>query len=314
MLRRVSSSSAAGRVILQTAAVLAPAPFLSLGSAKTTPTTSALSCSQRFFWNPFSSGKQQQALVKLAEKHMADSDALVEAALVILKSSNDVEKFSERDRDALTEVVSAVLTDSKKPGVQYDCVYVALSLPAVRGDETLKGELMVVLESILPREVYAVFDECGDQLFLLVENEEESGCSAPQDALRKMVYVLLGDLSLLDAELDELDVDQIFLDAMTQCVVLKDCASFAKLRENPNEAILRARIFSLIAELCATMDKEKTGKVSLDELRSSIVAVAGEAEAARLLEGTKPDLEGKIRYHQLSAILTRPPAAPAAAQ
>ena len=236
---------------------------------------------------------------------MAESDALVDASLIILKASNDESKFSESDRNVLTEVVSAVLTDAKKPGLQFDSVYDALRQPAIRGDDALKGELLVVLESILPYEVYAVFEECGDNLFVVVDD----GSCLP---LRKMVYVLLGDLSLLDSELDELDFDQIFADvAVAHAVVLESSKTFAKLRENPNEAILRARIFSLIAELCATMDKEKTGKVSLDELRSSIVAVAGEDEAKRLLEGTKPDGEGMIRYHQLSAILTRPP--PAAA-
>ncbi|KEG10561.1 hypothetical protein DQ04_03571040 [Trypanosoma grayi] len=70
---------------------------------------------------------------------------------------------------------------------------------------------------------------------------------------------------------------------------------------------MRARLYALLSRLCAEFDQANTGRVDLDELRVTVQRVLGPEQACLLLDGAQPDKDGKIRYTQLTSLLTRPP-------
>lgn len=275
--------------------------------------------SRRAFWNPFSKDKAAKAVSKLAADQVAQNEELVDASLEILKLSSSTD-LADRESAVLSDIVNTLFADvSKKPSEQFDLVFEALRMPGVRAIEGLRGHLYVVLCSILPHKLYVVFRDVGSELELLGTADPATSTSSPSSSstasspeddavfkLRRFVFFLLGDVSLFDESIAEIDLDAIIADLEAAIPCLTTCASYATLKASADSMVLTARLYSLIAELCAEFDTDKTGRISLDEFTQCLGRVVGEVEAKGMLASITPDAEGKIKYHHVSSLLTKP--------
>jgi hypothetical protein len=273
--------------------------------------------SRRTFWNPFSKDRASKAVSKLAADQVAQNEELVDASLEILKLSSSTE-LADEETAVLSEIVDTLFSDvSKKPAEQFDLVFQALRMPGVRAIEGLRGHLYVVMCSILPHKLYVVFRDVGEELELLEDvgcgdedaQQEQSSLGQSKNAvfqLRRFVYFLLGDISLFDESVAEIDLDAIIAELEAAVPCLTAAPSYATLKASADSMVLTARLYSLIAELCAEFDTDKSGRISLEEFAECLGRVVGEADAKAMLSSITPDKEGKIKYHHVSSLLTKP--------
>jgi hypothetical protein len=271
--------------------------------------------SRRTFWNPFSKDRASKAVSKLAADQVAQNEELVDASLEILKLSSSTE-LADDETAVLSDIVDTLFSDvSKKPAEQFDLVFQALRMPGVRAIEGLRGHLYVVLCSILPHKLYVVFRDVGEELELLEDGsgkdtqQEQSLLGPNKNAvfqLRRFVYFLLGDVSLFDESVAEIDLDAIIAELEAAVPCLTAAPSYATLKASADSMVLTARLYSLIAELCAEFDTDKSGRISLEEFAECLGRVVGEADAKVMLSSITPDKEGKIKYHHVSSLLTKP--------
>lgn len=261
----------------------------------------------RAFWNPFATTEQKrvsEAVSKIAADHVAQNEKLVDASLEILNCSSSLE-MSPEEYECVNQVVNMLFQDfSMKPAHQFDLVFAAMRLPAVQSaGDSLVEPFFVVLESILPDKLFAVF----------VEVKELTRLQEPRQVflVRRLVHFLLGDLDLFIEEGadGDIEVDDVFTSFAVDVPVVACAQSFTTLKASASEMVLKARLFSLLSDVCASFDPHKTGKIPLQEFKDSLVRVMGPEEAKLLLDGVQPDAQGLVRYHQVTSMLTKPPRA-----
>ncbi|KPI86035.1 hypothetical protein ABL78_4904 [Leptomonas seymouri] len=316
--RSLAIASALG---MQTAA-------LSHAVSRTSPSSSFhLTHARRSFWNPFASFTKTgpSSLDAIAQRNAAQhakiigeahrdadmqNELLLGACLDLLEmcggnASGSVpsDKLDQLSRDSIWALVDVMLHDHRRsPAEQFDLVYTALCLPAAQEVQEVKRCLIVVLHTVLPEALYRVFESVN----LYVVHDDEQSLERRRVLLR-FVHALLGDLRPPQG-LEEEEVLAVYLDDVKLMFpVLATCPAWAVVEKDAAAIALKAKLFALLGRLCAEFDENRSGKVKLDDLRSTAQRVLGEEQAAQLLEGAQPDKDGQIAYPQLAALLTRPP-------
>ncbi|KPA79159.1 putative mitochondrial hypothetical protein [Leptomonas pyrrhocoris] len=286
-----------------------------------------LSHARRHFWNPFASfTKNDPPALDPAEQRNADQHAkivteahrdadkqnelLLGACLDLLEmcggsaaGAPPSDKLDETARDSIWTLVDVMLHDHRRTlAEQFDLVYAALCLPAAQECRDVQRCLLVVLHTVLPEALYRVFESVN----LYVVNDDAQS-QEQREALLRFVHAMLGDLRA-PPNLEDEEVLAVYFDDVTAMFpALAACPAWGELEKDASVIALRAKLFALLGRLCAEFDKDKSGKVKLDDLRSTARRVLGEEQATQLLEGARPDKNGKIAYPQLAALLTRPP-------
>lgn len=311
---------------------------LAATSTSTSPvhvaTLAACTQSRRSFWNPFSAFTSKDASssssssssldpvaqrnadqhAKIVEEAHRDADKqnelLLDACLDLLEmcggnaaGSAPSDKLDNLSRDSIWTLVDVMLHDHRRPPAeQFDLVYAALCLPVAQEQRDVQRCLIVILHTVLPETLYRVFESVN---LYVVHDDEQS--LQQRGALLRLVHALLGDLHAPDGLHDE-EVLAVYMDDVrTLFPQLATCPAWAVVEQDASTIALKAKLFALLSRLCAEFDEDKSGKVKLDDLRSTAQRVLGEEQATQLLEGALPDKDGKIAYPQLAALLTRPP-------
>lgn len=307
-------------------------PLLSTPACTAPPLAACVS--RPFFsgWNPFSTSKAKAATaVETQHARIVDkahreasllNERLVDASLELLDYLGTTVAAEKRGHAATTtdaaeeetaaestvvihDLVRVLLQEHTTPPTEvFDLTYRALCLPLVMEQRGLQRSLMVVLESVLPFQVYRVFEAVD----LAVPGEGEAAC-AKRLVLVRFVRGMLGEIQIpAGSGLEEEEVLLVYLDDVKHSFSsLATCPAFVELEQNATDIALRSRLFLLLGQLCAEFDAEKTGKVLLQDLRETAEKVFGKDKATLMLEGAQTDAEGKIAYTQLTALLTRPP-------
>mmetsp|Transcript_8807 Transcript_8807/g.9918 ORF Transcript_8807/g.9918 Transcript_8807/m.9918 type:complete len:341 (-) Transcript_8807:57-1079(-) len=304
-------------------------------------------CSRRHFWGPFASESSKKkrmlsdAASKVASEQIERNEKLVDATLSILNSvqtfrGSSVEDATDHNHDPLAAASAAAvigkLTEEEvgklegavtmlfaaeglalTPAEQFDRVYAVMCLDALHEDDTLMGHLFLILDSILPQKLYDVFLEGG--LPLLRQQDPKQVF-----VVRRLAHLLLGELDLFLVpnafniccqDAGEIDVESVLAEFATIIPCVAGTASFSALQASANELVLKARMFAILRELCASFDPEKTGKIDFKEFKETLIRVVGsEEQASEMLVGIVPDAQGKIPYQHVTATLTRPSATP----
>lgn len=250
-------------------------------------------------------------------------------------------------RDVLFDLVDAVLHDYKKtPADQFELLYAAFCLPAAQTYAFLRTPLMTILECVTPPPFCQYLR--GVDVFLPNFDEESMIRRA---ALLRFARVLMGDLEYLrqvgvvekeeeeegggdavvhdgassstpasttmEKERWKIEKEEVVVHAIVQdfkkCFPLATRGqAFLVLERRALDIALQSKLYALLGQLCVEMDREQTGKVSLNELDAMARRVLGKEKAASLLRGAEEvvDAQGKLRYRQLCAILSRPPPPP----
>ncbi|RNF07574.1 hypothetical protein TraAM80_03257 [Trypanosoma rangeli] len=273
--------------------------------------------SKRCFWNFFSTrgggneaaaqtanAVQHQSIVDKAHRDASlHNERLLDACLDLLALCRG-EGTDRGSTDAVTAVVEATLHDVRKtPSEQFDLVYAALCLPIATTNRQVYRCLMVVLEAFLPEVLFRIFE--SEDLIVVGPD----GASR-RSALLRFVHALLGQANVPDGVENE-EVVLVYLDDVSALFPsLRRNPAFLELEANATCIAMKARLFALLSQLCAEFDTAGTGKVDLAELQATSQRVLGEVKARMLLDGAQPDKDGKIRYTQLTSLLTRPPPRP----
>nr|CCC53114.1 conserved hypothetical protein [Trypanosoma vivax Y486] len=288
-----------------------------------------LAFARRFFWNPFSTSdadgkrlhmeksesavEQHEGIVLKAQRDaMLHNERLLDACLELLSLCRPVEDARGKPAPSggsldmetvniVTAVVGVTLHDTHKtPAEQFDLIYAALCMPSVANNIELKRCLMVVLEALLPEALFRVFE--GTNLSVVGPDGKRQ-----REVLSLFVHTLLGTVEVPDGvEREELVLTYLD-DVRNAFPALRGSQAFTELERNATRIAMRAKLYVLLSQLCAEFDREGTGKVNLCELQETAERVLGKEQAVLLLDGARPDAEGKIRYTQLTALLTRPP-------
>ncbi|RNF20838.1 uncharacterized protein Tco025E_03729 [Trypanosoma conorhini] len=292
---------------------------------------SSCCCSRRCFWNPFATRGgggsaaaaqpkntvQHQRIVEKAHRDASlHNERLLDACLDLLalcggggeaggaKLLDGGGGVDLASADAVAAVVEATLHDFRKtPSEQFDLVYAALCLPIATNNLQVHRCLMVVLEAFLPEVLFRIFE--SEDLVVV-----GPGGAARRDALLRLVHALLGQADV-PAGVESEEVVLVYLDDVRAVFPsLRRNPAFLELEANATSIAMKARLFALLSQLCVEFDTAGTGKVDLAELQSTAQRVLGEEKARLLLDGAQPDKDGKIRYTQLTSLLTRPPPQP----
>lgn len=273
--------------------------------------------SVRCFWGPFLGQKQETVKEKNAAQHARivqkahrnaslHNERLLDACLDLLSfcGSSDLLHVDDNDgstRDIIAAVVETTLHDLRKnPAEQFDLVYTALCLPLAVTNRQVHHCLMVILEAFLPEALFRVFESEN----LIVLGPEGA---ARRDVLIRFVHALLGCAEVPDGVESEELLFVYMDDVIVAFPSLRNNPAFVELEANATTIAMKARLYTLLSQLCAEFDKEGTGKVSFVELMATARQVLGEDKAHMLLEGAQPDKDGNICYAQLTSLLTRPP-------
>ncbi|EKF39465.1 hypothetical protein MOQ_000304 [Trypanosoma cruzi marinkellei] len=292
---------------------------------------SSCHCSRRYFWNPFATQSggnetaappskntvQHQRIVEKAHRDASlHNERLLDACLDLLalcgggggasgaKMMDSHDGCTSIDADAI-DVIAAVVESTlhdfcKTPSEQFDLVYAALCLPIATSNRQVNRCLMVILEAFLPELLFRMFE--GEDLIVVGPD----GASR-REALFRFVHALLGRAEVPDGVESE-EVVLVYLDDVRAMFPsLRNNPAFLELEANATSIAMKARLFALLSQLCVEFDKAGTGKVDLAELQATANRVLGEKKARMLLDGAQPDKDGKIRYTQLTSLLTRPP-------
>jgi hypothetical protein len=295
----------------------------------------ALTHVRRGFWNPFASftktdanaaapsssasldpvaQRNAQHHAKIVEEAHRDAnkqnEQLLDACLDLLEMCGGSaaglppsDKLDHLSRDSIWTLVDVMLHDHRRSlAEQFDLVYAALCLPVAQEHRDVQRCLIVVLHTVLPENLFRVFESVN---LYVVQDDAQS--LQQREALLRLVHALLGDLRVPKGLQDE-EVLAVYIDDVkTMFPALTTCPAWTAVEEDAANIALRAKLFALLGRLCAEFDDDKSGKVKLEDLRSTARRVLGEEQATQLLEGAQPDKEGKIAYPQLAALLTRPP-------
>ena len=243
----------------------------------------------------------------------AIDDAFVESSLELLRLISEMD-LTEREYDTLTEVSTMLFGASGQTfslGEQFDTLFVALTLPASRNCSELSRVLLVVVDSVMPTPVAELLREGQG----IVCGITEESCRA---LFVDFIHAMLGEevaveisnplFPVSDDVADKCSAVSVLLRQVVVAVPgLDGLASFATLKQDAENIALRARLFALISQLCKAFDTEGTGLIQVSDLTDSLRNIlASEGEVDELLQGVTPDEHGRIRYHQLCLMLTKP--------
>lgn len=241
--------------------------------------------------------------------------------------SPPLKEIDNASRDVIFDVVDAVLHDyTKSPSQQFDLVYTALCLPAAQQFTHVRFPLMTLLEAITPGPLFQFFSSVN--LFIPGYDEESI---MKRNALINLARALMGECSTegfselpvscedfpelsqfraarKPAEISEEEYILVLLDDFKRVFPTEiRVPAFESIESNATEISLRSRFYTLLGRLCIELDPEKSGKVKLEDLKEMAIRVLGKDRAELLLKDAPVDEEGKLRYAQLCALLSRPP-------
>ena len=292
------------------------------------PSASPLTQARRHLWNPFASfskhaddasvdavaQRNANQHAKIVEEAHRDADKqnelLLDACLDLLEmcggdaaGSAPSDKLDPLARDTIWTLVDVMLHDHRRsPAEQFDLVYTALCLPAAQEQHDVQRCLIVVLHTVLPETLFRVFESVN---LYVVHDDEQS--LHQREALLRFMHAMLGELRAPPGLEDE-EVLAVYVDDVAAVFpALATSPAWAVVAKDASTIALKAKLFALLSRLCAEFDEDRSGKVKLEDLRSTARRVLGEEQATQLLEGAQPDKDGKIAYPQLAALLTRPP-------
>jgi hypothetical protein len=244
----------------------------------------------------------------------AIDDAFVESSLDLLRLTSEME-LTASEYDVLAEVSTmlfGVYGQSLSLCDQFDTLFTAMCLPCSRRHAELSRVLFVVVDSVMPTPVADLLREGEVVLFSITEEEVKSLFSA-------FVHAILGDpvenlpntrFTPLDRGMDESQRTPLAM-LVSQVAVaiptLQQMKSFCVIERDAEDIALRARLFALISQLCKAFDTEGTGLIQMSELSASLRNIlSSEEEVEELLGGITADSSGRIKYHQLCLMLTKP--------
>eukprot|EP00796_Vickermania_ingenoplastis_P007464 gene7464-5260_t len=270
-----------------------------------------------------SSPIREAALEPMQDRLLQTCVELLEMAGGAADGRPPLKEVDSASREVFFDLVDAVLHDyTKTPAQQFELVYAALCLPAAQQHLFVRRALMVVLEAVAPAPLHQLMSAVD---LSLPEYDEESVIR--RAAVIRLGRALMGGLEELAEEEAFGDASKRPEDALTEeevlLVYLDDfkkafpsacrAAAFELLERNAATIALKSQLFTLLGRLCREMDSEQSGKIRLEDLQSLAKRVLGEEKAKMLLDGAVADAEGKLRYAQLCALLTRAPPPPSLA-
>lgn len=235
-----------------------------------------------------------------------------------------LKEIDNASRDVLFDLVDAVLHDyNKSPAEQFDLLYAALCLPAAQKYAFLRTPLLTIMECVVPQPFYQYLR--GVDVFLPDYDEESI---IRRESLLRFGRVLLGDLEFLQQvgqvegeegkENTKKSGSSSFLseEVVVELIVedFKKCfpnairvPAFEVLEKNALTIALQSKLYALLGRLCMELDPERSGRIALKDLEDTARRVLGKEKARSLLESSEKvvDAEGKLRYRQLCALLSR---------
>lgn len=290
--------------------------------------------------SPSSSLLREDAIEPLEDRLLATCVNILEMCGGYADGRPPLKELDNVSRNVLFDLVDAVLHDyNKTPAEQFDLVYAALCLPSAQKYAFLRTPLLTIMECVTPAPLFQFLR--GVDVFLPDFDEESI---IRRKSLLRFARVLMGDLEFLQQvgqieekeELGKKEEDmqgkdgkftknvtsssssKISEEEVVRAIVedFKKCfpsairvPAFEVLERNALHIALQSKLFALLGRLCMEMDPERTGKIAWKEIDAMARRVLRKEQAASLLDGSEKvvDSEGKIRYRQLCALLSRPP-------
>ncbi|CCW62550.1 unnamed protein product [Phytomonas sp. EM1] len=284
-------------------------PFISSSSSNTT--TSSAPCSSCRPSNETTTSQRFSAKeTDLKSKFM--DERLAGACLDLLKlcgNSGSVwrarKPLDRASKERLWKVTDMLLHESQlTPADQFDIVYDALCCPAARKEMQMRRILMVVLESVLPMDVFRLF-EAEDLILPEVPDVHDAKNVALRSMLRRFIHSFLGELDAPDGLTKEEVLRAYTEDFKHAFPTAALSPAFVELEKKAMRIAMRAKLIKLLMDLYAAFDTQRTGKVKLIELRHTVEQVMGKEKARQLLEDIPTDSEGNLAYAQFTWLLAR---------
>lgn len=230
------------------------------------------------------------------------NEQLVDAASELLERTNRTDDIPAEELDAVSGIVAMLFSEYLvSPWEQYCVVTRLTDIPSCReSDVTLKC-VRAIIFTILP--------DALAQMVCAVDQLPELRNATPEERQRvhRLVQVVIDNGGGGAATTE--DVDRYLLDALqgieSGFPTLFNHSNFVYLLQDMNRVCLQARFAYLVNETCLAFDAERTGRISVKDLKASLSEIMPPHAVERFMHGVEPDVDGKIFYPQLALLLMR---------